>query len=55
MLIKVRTFPSATVQNMRLFVVLHLKKNPDNIITHIGTNNAPPTMVHMKCLNKYKV
>ena len=40
-LIKVRTFPGATFQDMKFFVVPHLKKKPDNIIIHVGTNNAP--------------
>ena len=40
-LIKVRNFPSATIQDMRFFVVPHLKKKPDNIIIHVGTNNTP--------------
>ena len=40
-LIKVRTFPGATIQDMKFFVVPHLKKKPDNIIIHVGTNNAP--------------
>ena len=38
-LIKVRTFPGATVQAMRFFVVTHLKKKPDKIIICNGTNN----------------
>ena len=41
-LIKVRTFPGATIQDMKIFVVPHLKKMPDNIIIHAGTNNTPP-------------
>ena len=40
-LIKVKTFPGATIQDMKFFVAPHLKKNPDNIIIHVGTNNAP--------------
>ena len=40
-LIKVRTFPGATIQDMKFFVVPHLKKKPDNITIHVGTNNAP--------------
>ena len=40
-MIKVRTFPGATIQVMKFFVVPHLKKKPDNIIIHVGTNNAP--------------
>ena len=33
------------------FRIRHLKKKTDNIIIHVGTNNAPPspTPVHMKC------
>ena len=37
----VRTFPDATIQNMRFFVVPRLKKKPDIIIIHVGTNNVP--------------
>ena len=40
-LIKIRTFPGAKIQDMKFFVVPHLKKKPDNIIIHVGTNNAP--------------
>ena len=40
-LIKVETFPGAAVQDMKFFVVPHLKKKPDNII-YVGTNNVPP-------------
>ena len=40
-LIKIRTFPGAKIQDMKFFVVPHLKKKPDNIIIYVGTNNAP--------------
>ena len=57
-LIKVRTFLGATIQDMKFFVVPHLKKKPDNIIIQAGTNNAPtphPTPVLMNCFVKYNV
>ena len=38
-LIKLITFPGATIQDMKCFVVPNLKKKPENII-HVGTNNA---------------
>ena len=31
---------------MKIFVVPHLKKMPDNIIIHAGTNNTPPSPPH---------
>ena len=39
--IKVRTFPGATIGDIKFFVVLHLRKNPDKIVLHVGTNDAP--------------
>ena len=39
--IKVRTFPSATTGDIKFFVIPHLRKNPDKIVLHIGTNDAP--------------
>ena len=44
-LIKVRTFPGATIQVIKFFVVSHLKKTQDNII-HVGTNNAPHSSLY---------
>ena len=41
-LIKVRTFPGATVNDLTLFAVPLLKKKPDKVIVHhVGTNDAP--------------
>ena len=39
--IKVRTFPGATINDMKFFVVPLLKKKPDKVIIHVGTNAAP--------------
>ena len=39
--IKVRTFPGATIGDIKFFVVPHLRKNPDKIVLHVGTNDAP--------------
>ena len=39
--IKVRTFPGATINDMKFFVVPLLKKKPDKVIIHVGTNDAP--------------
>lgn len=38
--VKVRTFPGATIADMYDYLKLLLKKCPDAIILHIGTNNA---------------
>ena len=38
--IKVHIFPSATTHDMYDYLKPLLKKNPDNIILHIGTNNS---------------
>ena len=37
--VKVRIFPSATTHYMYDYLKLLIKKNPDNIILHVGTNN----------------
>ena len=39
--IKVRTFPGATVNDMKFFAVFLLKKESDKVIIHVGTNDAP--------------
>ena len=39
--IKVRFFPGAKTEDLMFHLIQNLKKNPDNIIIHIGTNNAP--------------
>ena len=39
-MIKVRTFPGATTSDMKLFAVPLLKKKPDKVIAHVGTNDA---------------
>ena len=39
--IKVRTFPGATNGDIKFFVIPHLRKNPDKIVLHVGTNDAP--------------
>ena len=38
---KVRAFPGASVDDMFDYLVPLLKKKPDNIILHIGSNDAP--------------
>ena len=40
-LIKVRTFPGAIISDIKFFVIPHLRKKPDKIVLHVGTNNAP--------------
>ena len=39
--IKVRIFPGATINDMKFFAALMLKKKPDKVIIHVGTNDAP--------------
>ena len=39
--IKVRFFPGAKRKDLMFHLIPNLKKNPDNIIIHIGTNDAP--------------
>ena len=39
--IKVRTFPDATIGDIKFFIIPHLTKNPDKILLHVGTNDAP--------------
>ena len=37
---KVRVFPGATIEDMHYYITPLLKRNPTNIILHIGTNNC---------------
>ena len=39
--IKVRFFPGARIQDMYYYLVPLLRKRPDKIILHVGTNDAP--------------
>ena len=39
--IKVRYFPGAKIKDMYHYVIPLLKKKPENIILHVGTNDAP--------------
>ena len=39
--IKIRTFPGATIADINLFIILHLRKIPDKIVLHVGTNDSP--------------
>ena len=39
-IIKVRSFPGATINDMHDYVKPLLKKAPDNVILHVGTNDA---------------
>ena len=39
--IKIRTFPGATIGDMKFFIIPHLRKSPDKIVLHVGTNDAP--------------
>ena len=38
---KVRFFSGAKTKDLMFHLIPNLKKNPDNIIIHIGTNDAP--------------
>ena len=39
--IKVRTFPGATINDMKFFALPLLKKKSDVVIIHVGTDDAP--------------
>ena len=39
--IKVRFFPGAKTEDLQYHLIPYLKKKPDNIIIHIGTNDSP--------------
>ena len=39
--IKVRFFPGAKTEGLQYHLITYLKKKPDNIIIHIGTNDSP--------------
>ena len=38
--IKVRTFPGATIGDIKFFIVPHLRKNPDKTVLHVGAIDA---------------
>ena len=38
--VKVRSFSGATVDDMYNYITPLLKKKPDHILLHVGTNNA---------------
>ena len=38
--IKVRIFRGATIEDMKDFLKLHLKRSPTNVILHVATNNS---------------
>ena len=40
-IIKVRSFPGSTINDKYDYIKLLLKKNPDSVILHVGTNDAP--------------
>ena len=39
--IKVRYFPGGKTEDLQYHLIPYLKKKPDNIIIHIGTNDSP--------------
>ena len=39
--IKIRTFSGATFRDMQFLIILNLRKSPDKIVLHIGTNYVP--------------
>ena len=39
--IKIRTFPGATIGDMKFFIISHLRKSPDKIVLRVGTNDVP--------------
>ena len=55
--VKAKNFPGATIDDMYDYIKPLLKKCPDNIILHVGTNNMinePSKMVFDKLLNLKK-
>ena len=40
-IIKIRSFTGATINDMHGYIKPLLKKSPDNVILHVGTNDAP--------------
>ena len=40
-IIKVRSFPGSTINDKYDYIKPLLKKNPDSVILHVGTNDAP--------------
>ena len=56
--IKVRSFSSATIENMYWYLHPWLKKEPDYLLLHVGTNNCtmdlPETILcNLLCLKQY--
>ena len=52
--IKVRFFPGAKTEGLQYHLITYLKKKPDNIIIHIGTNDSPyksEDLISKECLN----
>ena len=47
--IKIRTFPGATISDRKFFIIPHLRKSPDKIVIHVGTNDAPHTTPQKMC------
>ena len=41
--IKIPTFPGATIGDMKFFIIPQLRKSPDKIVLHVGTNDVPHT------------
>ena len=39
--IKVRYFPGGKTEDLQYHLIPYIKKEPDNIIIHIGTNDSP--------------
>ena len=39
--IKIRTFPGATICDMKFFIIPNLRKSPDKIVLHVEANDAP--------------
>ena len=40
-IIKVRSFPGSTINDKYDYIKPLFKKNPDSVILHVGTNDAP--------------
>ena len=47
--IKVSYFPGAKIEDLQYHLIPYLKKKPDNIIIHIGTNDSPYKTEDLTC------
>ena len=53
--IKVSYFPGAKIEDLQYHLIPYLKKKPDNIIIHIGTNDSPYKTEDFTCKESVNV